>query len=533
MKIISYPRTLGYLKVRRRFDGSRYETLVDSVYELGRPPMGEIFSRLEKDSSVAAITEDQLSSTEAAIDSPAGMLRPDRYRELPVLMINNNGSLPRCHLEEYVYRAGSRWVWHNHFDVELFRRFFSEPFHPCAVYQPWFSQDTPPSPKWKEPFELPGGPILAYCGRLDPEKRIELLFYLLDIVRRSTDVALVLTGTFNASPSGVEYRRKLQALVESLGLEEHVHLVGHIDRESLWALQHRASLMVNFTVNHDEAFGQAQAEALSVGTPVVGAAWGGLKEVVTKDCGFLADTLVSDHGTYVDILSAAAFTVEFLSDPQRQDYMAEAARKRGASFQWSSFLQGLEQKLAGPPGPSLPPIPPSRQVNAVVEQVLSPALQERIKPFLNERAMESTIDDIHSIRNQDRLGKEEWFRFALIDPPRHQAFVREHYLFLYEAYGTETPERASSRLTETSRLHPLRPSLQVIANTASVDDLVFGSQIFELDDHAAALLLACTSRPTATFRQLTRSCQISQADAVEAATTLIGHGLILPTRGDT
>ena len=310
-------------------------------------------------------------------------------------------------------------------------------------------------------------------------------------------------------------------------------MVGHIDRESLWALQHRASLIVNFTVNHDEAFGQAQAEALSVGTPVVGAAWGGLKEVITQDCGFLAETLVSDRGTYVDFLSAAAFTVRFLSEPQQQDDMAEAARKRGAAFRWSSFLHGLEQKLVGPALPALPSIPPSRQVDAIVEQVLSPALLDRVKPFLNERAMECSIDDIHSIRNQERLGKEEWLRFALIDPPRHQTFVREHYLFLYEAYGTITPERASSRLTETSQLHPLRPSLEVIANTASVDDLVFGSQTFSLGDHAAALLLACTSHPAATFHQLTQMCQIAHAAAVQAATTLIGHGLILPTRGET
>ena len=201
MKIISYPKSLGYLKVKRRLDGSPYETLVDSVCELGRPTMGEIFSRLEQDRRVTAITEEQLSSTEAIIDSPAGMLRPDRYRELPIWMINNTGSLPRCHLEEYVYRAGSRWVWHNHSDVELFRRFFSEPFHPCAVYQRWFSQDAPSSPKWKASFELPRGPLLAYCGRLDPEKRIELLFYLLEIVRRSTDAE---TGeVFNSEELGL------------------------------------------------------------------------------------------------------------------------------------------------------------------------------------------------------------------------------------------------------------------------------------------------------------------------------------------
>jgi hypothetical protein len=63
-----------------------------------------------------------------------------------------------------------------------------------------------------------------------------------------------------------------------------------------------ADVFVNLTLHHDENFGFAQVEAMSAGLPVLGTAWGGLKDtIIDGKSGFLIDTWMSDYGVRFDL----------------------------------------------------------------------------------------------------------------------------------------------------------------------------------------------------------------------------------------
>jgi glycosyltransferase involved in cell wall biosynthesis len=526
LQVVSYPHSVRYAQAWISPEGERRERYVDAVSELGRPTMAAIMTRLGRERSLREVPAASLGGSGeglqgAVLDTPAGMLPCHRYRQHRVMMINNSGSLARCQLEELVYRAGIHWLWHSRCDDALFRRFFAAPFHSRSRRVTWFAE--PPACDTQAGPGLPDGPLLVYCGRLDPEKRVDLLLHLLARLG-DPQVKLVLVGAFEPTAEGAAYREHLQLLAQELGVARRLHWLGYLRGAALAAVVRRADLLVNLTVNHDETFGLAQAEALMLGTPVLGACWGGLKDVVAPGCGHLADTLVSDAGTFVDLHAALAFVRRFLADAALRLEMARAAREHGARFAWSTFVRELDERLAAASEP-LPELDPDGTVEALVHEVLSPELFERIAPYLNGRAMQQKLTAIHALRNGAVLGKDEWMRFAIVDPLRHDDFVRDHYQFLYEPYGSIGAEAAARRLAGASSLFALRASVDWCGDAVEVVDAVFGTQRFVLSPAAARVLRACTAQPGLRIAELAEDGPDDTRAIVAATKELLGHGL--------
>lgn len=522
IRVLAYPRTIRYARAWTAPDGERRERQLDAMDDLGRPTMAAILAGIARRRTVQYVPADALGRG-TFLDTPAGMLPCHRYRQHRLMVIANSGSLPRCHLEEPVYRAGVYWLWHNSCDDRLYRRFFAEPFHCRSRRLTWFVE--PPEGDVDHTASV-AGLRLVYCGRLDPEKRIDLLIQLLARLR-DCDVSLSLVGAFEPTTEGAAYRRHVLGLIDALDLAQRVHLRGHLRGPALAAAIRRADLLVNLTVNHDETFGLAQAEALCLGTPVLASAWGGIKDVVTPACGLLADTLVCDAGTFVDLRAAERFVRRFAASAELRDEMARAARARGARFSWATLLAELDAHLAGDPEPVVE-IDPDSTVEALVHQVLSPALLERITSYLNPTAMGEKLRAIHALRNGLVLGPEEWRRFAIIDPARHDEFTRQHYAFIYEPYGSLTPARAAQRLDRQARLVPLRSSVHWRGDAIDVDDPVFGEQHVSLSAPAARVLRACAAAPGIGVERLARDGPDDAATIVRSMKELLAHGLALP-----
>ena len=138
-----------------------------------------------------------------------------------------------------------------------------------------------PDDAWKSEFfrQFPktrNQPLLTLVGRLTRLKGHADLLHLLARLRdRGIEAhGLIVGGT---DPRKAAYADELQSLAASLNLSDHVTFTGHrTDLKQIYAMS-SIVLSLSFT---PESFGRTVAEALSIGTPVVGYNHGGVAEIL-------------------------------------------------------------------------------------------------------------------------------------------------------------------------------------------------------------------------------------------------------------
>ena len=138
-----------------------------------------------------------------------------------------------------------------------------------------------PDEKWKAEFfaEFPmakNQPLLTLAGRITRLKGHQDLLRLLAHLRDRGIAAhgLVVGGT---DPRKAAYEDELRTLAASLKLSDHVTFTGHrSDLKQIYAI---SSIVLSLS-STPESFGRTVAEALSIGTPVVGYDHGGVAEIL-------------------------------------------------------------------------------------------------------------------------------------------------------------------------------------------------------------------------------------------------------------
>jgi glycosyltransferase involved in cell wall biosynthesis len=143
------------------------------------------------------------------------------------------------------------------------------------------------------------------------------------------DLPLVVAGNDEEN-----YRPKLEALARSLGVSDRVIFLGHVSDIHKWTLYERAELFV--LPSYSENFGNAVAEAMAMGCPVV----------VSPDVG-IAELLKAEGAGIVtdcDPPQLAAAIRGLLSDPQARRELGRrgqaAVRKR---LLWDAIAAQTEQ----------------------------------------------------------------------------------------------------------------------------------------------------------------------------------------------
>ena len=124
------------------------------------------------------------------------------------------------------------------------------------------------------PAERPpgGGPILLLGGDQTQAYRLELaLRVLAELVPRHPDARLLVTGRLVASPD---------PLVEELGLDGRIHLLGEYTQRDAPEIFRRAHLLLHTKVN--DPCPTLVVEAMACGLPVVHPASGGTVELVGR-----------------------------------------------------------------------------------------------------------------------------------------------------------------------------------------------------------------------------------------------------------
>jgi len=121
-------------------------------------------------------------------------------------------------------------------------------------------------------------PIVAYFGRQDAEKGIDLLLYAVKQLRaKGMALQLVCCG---GTSFGLDYRRVCEEIAHHLRIE--VMWKRRVSDALRTALYAHARCVVYPSI-HREPFGMVAAEAMSYGTPVLVPDQGGIVESISRD----------------------------------------------------------------------------------------------------------------------------------------------------------------------------------------------------------------------------------------------------------
>lgn len=176
--------------------------------------------------------------------------------------------------------------------------------------------------------------VLVYAGRVTIEKNVHAtLEVVAELARQGYPVKLVIIGKIEDVPfrefqmHSANLENKITELIEASGISERVTIQEWQTREALNEVLNAADAFINLTLHHDENFGLSQIEAMSSGLPVIGTAWGGLKDtVVDEKVGFAIDTWVTTKGIRYDAPRVIESIKELFENQQLRESQRRHAR---------------------------------------------------------------------------------------------------------------------------------------------------------------------------------------------------------------
>jgi glycosyltransferase involved in cell wall biosynthesis len=184
---------------------------------------------------------------------------------------------------------------------------------------------------FRDRYKVEGSPMVLYLGRLNPLKGPQdLLAAAPAILKAHPEASFVLVG-----PDQSGYAKTLAAEANSLGIGQHVHLVGPIfDFDE--KMQAYAACQVFVLPTAYEGTSQAIFEAMSQGKPVVATRVGGVPyQVSDGEEGYLVE-----HG---DVKMLATRINELLDDPSLAAEMGRKGRERVRSNRYSVLATALSE----------------------------------------------------------------------------------------------------------------------------------------------------------------------------------------------
>jgi glycosyltransferase involved in cell wall biosynthesis len=170
------------------------------------------------------------------------------------------------------------------------------------------------------------GPVLAFAGRLGPQKSLAVA---LAAVARTPGVTLVIAG------DGPE-RGALERRAHELGLDGRTRFLGSLGRAAVLRLFRAAD--ASLLSSSWENFPHTVVESLAVGTPVIATAVGGVPEVVHEG----ENGLLVRPGD-VDALTGAL--TRFFGDDELRRKLAGAAAPSVAAYTEESVFAQIELAL--------------------------------------------------------------------------------------------------------------------------------------------------------------------------------------------
>ncbi|PZC43104.1 MAG: D-inositol-3-phosphate glycosyltransferase [Chloroflexi bacterium] len=154
-------------------------------------------------------------------------------------------------------------------DLERF-----SPAQPGAA-QPGAAQPGANRAQLRRALGLPSAPTALFVGRLEPLKGVDILIQAAGLADVDPALHVVIVG---GDATDTAERARLQGLARAAGVDDRVHFVDAVDRDTL-ALYYRAA-DVCVVPSYYESFGLVAVEALACGTPVIATRVGGLQYTI-------------------------------------------------------------------------------------------------------------------------------------------------------------------------------------------------------------------------------------------------------------
>jgi glycosyltransferase involved in cell wall biosynthesis len=186
-----------------------------------------------------------------------------------------------------------------------------------------------------EPREVTERPCrVAYLGRLEPYKRIDLMLRALaTLTERFPGLEIVLVGRGSQ-------REALERLAGELGIAGRTRFTGFVSDAERDATVAEARLCVCPSVK--EGWGITVIEANALGVPVVATDAPGLRDAVRHD---QTGLLVPDGAPGAFTRDLAAAVAELLGDEQRLARLAAGAAAWSRRFDWDDSAQRMAEAI--------------------------------------------------------------------------------------------------------------------------------------------------------------------------------------------
>ncbi len=192
--------------------------------------------------------------------------------------------------------------------------------------------------------------VVGFVGRLIAQKNahrfLEMLAELRDRLSPRRVCGIVVGDHYRNYPVlnyvGNEYSSILQSIKERLSLSSDILFLSGSQKDdaTLAALYSAMDILVHPTTTIDENFGFVPIEAMACETPVVGSAYGGLKDtVIDGKTGILVPTWTTDSGIRVDWQRMIDAAEQLLRDREMRRRYGSAARQHACdSYDYPRFL---------------------------------------------------------------------------------------------------------------------------------------------------------------------------------------------------
>lgn len=215
-------------------------------------------------------------------------------------------------------RRAVRVITDSGFSAKDLARYFGANPRKISVVHLGVSRDSAVAAK-EGPMD---SPYILFVGSLEPHKNVRRLVEAFALFRApgdevAQDYRLIVVGG-----SGRDYEQVV-AEISRHGLENAVHITGHVTKERLEQLYRHASIFAFPSLN--EGFGLPPLEAMARGVPVVAAAAGSLPEVL-DDAALYCDPFDPE-----DIARALS---KIASDKLLRVRLSEAGSRRAEQFTW-------------------------------------------------------------------------------------------------------------------------------------------------------------------------------------------------------
>jgi glycosyltransferase involved in cell wall biosynthesis len=174
----------------------------------------------------------------------------------------------------------AEYIRHNYFfvpDERLYvihrgidRAEFPRGFRPTMTWEAEFFNQFPAAANKK---------LLAIVGRISRLKgHLDFVRLVGELRVHDHDIHGLIVG--DADPRKTAYREEIRQMIATMGLHDHITFTGHrSDVREIYSMS-RIVLCLSLT---PEAFGRTVAEAISIGTPVVGYSNGGVAEILAAE----------------------------------------------------------------------------------------------------------------------------------------------------------------------------------------------------------------------------------------------------------